>query len=213
MFTILSLISQLLQIIGALAILAAAYTYVVNRKKLNFEVIRGCSDTFQRVMVGMKSPDRAVAEQAEKQYVDLCNEQLFYFGARYLPDAVVHEWLEGMIDYLPQLKQLGASVGEAPTTHEEPFRNKEAVDPGILAGYSRVSNAFLVKGKGYTCRPFDLDNSDEREQLIEYVKGNIHREDDLFEHLATALKRIERRVLNMSKSSGDLTIQPHRAEV
>jgi hypothetical protein len=125
--------------------------------------------------------------------------------------VVVHEWLEGMIDYIPQLKELGSSVGEAPTTHEEEFYNKEAVDSQILAGYSRVSNAFLVKGKDYTCRPFDLDAPQERDQLIEYVKERIHREDDLFEHLATTLKRLERKVLTLLTTSEDRTVQPHRA--
>ena len=197
---ILNILSQLLQIAGALAILAAAYTYVVHRKQLNFDVIRGCSEKFQKVMVEMRSSDPHTAEQAERQYVDLCNEQLFYFGARYLPDAVVDEWLEGMIDYLPQLKAVGTSVGEAPSPHTEDYRNKEAVSPELLAGYPRISEAFLVSNGDSGARPYDLDNPEERLQLIQHVKGRVNREDDLLDYLADTLKRAEHRILTLAKA-------------
>jgi hypothetical protein len=36
---LLEVISQVLQILGALGILATAYTYVVHRKQLNFDVM------------------------------------------------------------------------------------------------------------------------------------------------------------------------------
>lgn len=188
---LLDVVSQILQIVGALAILAAAYTYVVHRKQLNFDVITKCMERFRNIVAEMDSPDQATKERAKKQYVDLCNEQLFYFGSRYLPDAVVHEWLDGMIDYLPQTTNRPQS-NEAPSAHCEKDLNckKNRIDPKLLEGYSKISEAFYVGGEG----PYNLGCSNERGHYIERIKGQIQRDEDMFEALADLLKAMERTV-------------------
>ena len=52
-------------------------------------------------MPKLKSQDKNERQEAIKQYIDLCNEELFYFKHGYLPEEIVNEWLDGMIYYLP----------------------------------------------------------------------------------------------------------------
>lgn len=190
MASALNVISQVLQVVGALAIVAAAYTYVVHRKQLNFSVMVECTRKFQDAADGMGSSDAQTKAKAQKRYVDLCNEQLFYFQARYLPDAVVDEWLDGMIDYLPQVKARG-EANAAPLVHPEPFRGKHAVDSRLLAGYPRIREAFLVDGE----EPYDLDDPEARQAYVGRIKRQIPRDGETLELLADALRSSERRLL------------------
>lgn len=185
----LDIVSQITQIIGALAVLAAAYTYVVHRKQLNFDVMTKCTERFRSIVSDLSSQDQDKRQRAQREYVDLCNEQLFYFGANYLPDAVVNEWLDGMIDYLPQTKSRPES-NVPPEVHCENFSCKKPIPPEILEGYSRTSNAFYA-GEG---RPYNLNCSEQRAQYIERIKGQLQREEDMLEALADTLKLMERRI-------------------
>ena len=67
------------QIVSSIALLVAAFAFLVSRNQLNFGVITSCDDRFQRIVPWMESRDRQEREQGERQYVDLYNEQLFYF--------------------------------------------------------------------------------------------------------------------------------------
>jgi hypothetical protein len=44
-----------------------------------------------------------------RQYLDLCNEELFYFQNRYLPTEVEVEWLDGMLEFIP-LREAAAPI-------------------------------------------------------------------------------------------------------
>lgn len=192
MIIVLNIIGQLLQAIGILAILAATYTYVVYRRQLSFDVITKCADRFRVVMEGIEAPDPFERRKAQRQYVDLCNEQLFYCGAGYLPEAVVDEWLDGMIDYLPQLRGYKGSVdeGDSPMVrdvcaHDESSQKKKAVDPDLLIEYPRIALAFCVGEK-----PFNLDEPRQRRNLIDKVKSDLEREEGLLASLEDRLKDI-----------------------
>lgn len=133
------------QILGGAGIFVAAITLLVHRNQLNFEVIASCTERFQRIMADLESEDHATEERAKRRYVDLCNEELFYFRSGYLPSDVMEEWLDGMIDYLPLFDDV---TGEVRPDHPG------IVEPDLLEGYPRIKGVFAVDGS------YDLTSRD-----------------------------------------------------
>lgn len=105
---------------------------------------------------------RRRSRDAEKRYVDLCNEELFYCEAGYVPEVVVREWLNGMTDFLPHYH---GRVVSGPFT--KTF--DEMVDYQLLDSYPRVKRVFSVG------RPYDLAVSSERVKLISELSRNLAR--------------------------------------
>lgn len=149
------------EVIGSIALLVAALTFLVSKNQLNFGVITSCNDRFQRLVQLMESKDPEERRQGERQYVDLCNEQLFYFRNNYLPREVVNEWLDGMIEYLPQLDQ-------ERNPREDPNRTR-MIDPVWLKDYPRIEQAFSVD------QFYDLENLKQRRDLIRRIRKNLKK--------------------------------------
>ena len=99
------LIETIALLIGTAAIIWGVLTYQVTRNQFNFSVMIRCIERFQKILPQMNSADAEVKLQAIRQYIDLCNEELFYFKYYYVPDAVIDEWIEGMASYLPWFSQ------------------------------------------------------------------------------------------------------------
>lgn len=49
-------------------------------------------------------------DRVRRRYLDLCNDEMFYFQHRYLPDEVAREWIDGMFSILPLLRPQGEVV-------------------------------------------------------------------------------------------------------
>lgn len=163
---VVEVLAYLVQLVAALALITAILTYLAHRNQLRFDVITNCVERFQKIVPNMESADAQEAKRAKRQYVDLCNEQLFYFGEKYLPDEVVEEWLDGMIDYLPQLDGEGKA-------HLKSWRNG-MTEPKMLKGYPRIEDAFTVD------EPCDLGSRGERDELIEHLRGKVQKRSKLW---------------------------------
>ncbi len=134
----LQILAYVAQIAGGVGILAAAATFLVHRNQLNFDVIMKCNQRFQEIVVDLKAGDGPQEKRARERYVDLCNEELFYFANGYLPREVIEEWLGGMLDYLPLFDDVTGRV-----VHSE---RPPIVEPGLLKDYPRIKEAFTVEG-------------------------------------------------------------------
>jgi hypothetical protein len=163
---VVEVLAYLVQLVAALALITAIFTYLAHRNQLRFDVITNCVERFQEIIPNMGSTDAQEAERAKRRYVDLCNEQLFYFGEKYLPDEVVEEWLDGMIDYLPQLDREGKA-------HPQSWQNR-MVEPELLDGYPRIETAFTVD------EPYDLESRVKRGKLIEHLRGKVQKRSRLW---------------------------------
>jgi len=152
-------LTSFFQILGFIAIIVATSTYFVHRNQLNFEVITSCVARFQEIVAGMESDDGGEKERAKKQYVDLCNEQLFYFSNGYITDEIAEEWLDGMIDFLPQID------GDTGKAHRE--SREKPIEPDLLKDYPRIKTAFTVD------EPYDLESKEERDVLIKQVMTKV----------------------------------------
>ena len=115
-------------------------------------------------MPQLKSEDVIERERAIKAYIDLCNEELFYFKYKYLPEEIVEEWLEGMIYYLPTIKN-GKVV-------EESKHYLKDIDDETLEEYPQVRNAFEIRDKS-EYEDFDYEKRSHRKILIENIKSNL----------------------------------------
>src|SRR5262245_45309122 len=148
-------------IFGVGALVIAAITYPLNRRQFRFAVMTSCIDRYQKVITQLKygkDQDKAIALG---QYIDLCNEELFYFQKKYLPGAVIDEWLEGMVNYLPYFNEKGdnLNLGCLP----------EIIGQNLLADYPRIKRTFTVP------RDYDLSKEIEEKELIAQLKKNLYR--------------------------------------
>ena len=85
------------EVITAIGVLIAVTAYGITRKSLYLTTIEKCIEGFRNLKNLNKQPSQ---EEIEK-YIDLVNEELFYFQHGYLPIEIADEWIDGMIDFLP----------------------------------------------------------------------------------------------------------------
>ena len=103
----LEVISFLATIVGGIAIVLAARDYSVSRKQLHLSVLESCIIRFREDFSDL-TPDSPI-EQI-RAYIDLVNEELFYFEHKYLPAEVAEEWLDGMINIIPIFDRKGKVI-------------------------------------------------------------------------------------------------------
>ncbi len=125
------------EVITAIGVLIAVTAYGITRKSLYLTTIEKCIEGFRNLKNLNKQPSR---EEIEK-YVDLVNEELFYFQHGYLPIEIADEWIDGMIDFLPIFDKKGNvlnpnnCIQDLAEKHDRYFQN-----------YPRVVTAFTIKG-------------------------------------------------------------------
>jgi hypothetical protein len=158
---LLQTLAHISQIAGGLVFLVAAGTYLIHRNQLNFNMIMNCNQRFQEIMVDLEGEDEPKARRAKKRYVDLCNEQIFYFGNGYLPREVIEEWLESMIDYLPLFDEV---------TGEVLLGRSGVVEPKLLEDYPTIKRVFTVNGS------HDLTSRDQRMVLVRQIGKRVKPE-------------------------------------
>lgn len=141
--------------VGAGALVLTATMYALSRKQLNFEVMVSCITRYQNLALALSADDPA--DDVVSRYIDLCNEQLFYFQHDYLPDPVVSEWIEGMTRHIEHVSDSSEDRDERGTV----------VSARDLEGYPRVEHAFTVD------RIYDTHDPDERQLLVQAIKANL----------------------------------------
>jgi hypothetical protein len=149
------------RIAGGLGLFVAAGTYLIHRNQFNFNMIVSCNQRFQEVLVDLEEEDKRKKHQAKKRYVDLCNEQLFYFRSGYLPREVIEEWLESMIDYLPLFDD---ATGEVHPDH------LGIVESELLKDYPTIRRVFAVDAS------YDLTSRDQRMAFVQQVGQRVKPE-------------------------------------
>ena len=158
------LLEILVWLVGAFSLIYAAHSYKTSQKQLNFAVIVSCTERFQKTMPQLKSKYTVERERAIKAYVDLCNEELFYFRHNYLPKEIIEEWLDGMIYYLPHFKN-GINVNNSEHCLKE-------IDSKMLEEYPQIKEAFEIDND-FEYENFNFKNSQQRRKLVENIRYNL----------------------------------------
>lgn len=151
-------LAYLAQIIAVGVLIYAASSYLLQRQQLNFDVITNCTERFQNILPALRFEEDSQREEAQKRYVDLCNEQVFYFANGYLPPDVIAEWLDGMVLYLPHRN------GEEWCSAEQ-----HSVRPELLRDYSRLQGILQVG------RRYDTNCKEQREELVGEIHANVKK--------------------------------------
>jgi len=70
---------------GILSFCWAFYTFGISKKQFQHGVMISCIERFQSILAELKSSDGEVRKRGIEKYVDLCNEELFFFQAEVYP--------------------------------------------------------------------------------------------------------------------------------
>lgn len=169
------MINTILSAITAFAIVFAAIQIIINRKQLYLSTISKCIDDYRNL--GELQQDTSDAKVINR-YIDLTNEELFYFQHNYMPKVVSKEWIEGMIDFMPLTDKEGNIVNENyAIKYISENRNK------ILQNYPRVRSAFEINGKYNIDAVYSSDENKraervrERKKLVNEILKNVKRFD------------------------------------
>jgi hypothetical protein len=160
-FTPMSLFEILSLLLNAVLV-AAAFVAVrqinINRKQLYLSTISKCIEDFKSFRkLDSQTEDASLIHD----YLELTNEELFYFQNKYLPEEVAIEWIGGMIDFLPITNE----EREIPNSN---YCIKVLADnrDKFLSPYPRIKHAFEIK------KPcdFDLVYSEDYKQRKERIR-------------------------------------------
>ena len=161
--------------ITSLGLLVAISVYIVYRKQLNLSAITKCIDEFRKLddlnktMSGGKTINR---------YIDLVNEELFYFQHKYIPKEVAKEWIDGMIDYVPITNKKMQILNQENCIDYFAMNRNE-----LLKNFPRIQNAFEVNSNYDYTLIYSKDEKQriqrvkQREKLIAEILKNIKRFD------------------------------------
>jgi hypothetical protein len=119
-------------VVGSLSLIVATIAYLVSRRGLQFNVMIACINRFQELLPNLGN--EYVPERDVLRYLDLCNEELFYFQNKYLRKEVALEWIEGMLNFLPLLNEATGAPWEG--------RSSITASDELIHRFPRVEHAF-----------------------------------------------------------------------
>lgn len=127
-------ITTSLKILGFIAIYI---NHRLTQDQFSFTVMLSCIERFQALSPFIKSnPDDT---SSLRKYVDLTNEEFFYFQRKNIPKAVIAEWLDTIVDYFPLYVE-----GKDEPINYLSLRFKDIHDKRLLEGYPRLIKAFTL---------------------------------------------------------------------
>ncbi len=136
-------VKDLVGLVSSLAIIISVVAYFLSKKQFQFNVMVKCIDRFQVLLPSLESIDQKQPEERTRimrQYIDLCEEELFYFEKGYLPKDIRGEWIEGMLNYLPLYEK-----GKIDKLLNDDYKLKEIEKNSLLDGYPRIHRCFGYK--------------------------------------------------------------------
>jgi hypothetical protein len=165
---IIEMVSFVATIIGMTALFFGYRAHSISLKQLNFQIIDRCTSRFHQVVYQLrKEPENPDAVAA---YLGLCNEEIFYFKYRYLPEGVIREWIENMTSTVPHW--VGQeNVNNSPNCVRVIFGEQNLMD-----NYQRLQEAFTFE----SYREYESLKKDKKDFVTKVLK-NIRRKSKSFE--------------------------------
>ena len=145
----------------SLGILGFIFYYVTHRltqDQFKFTVMVSCIERYQKLSPLIKvNPEDS---PTLLRYVDLTNEEFFYFQRGYIPKEVMVEWLDTIVEYFP----VYINGQDEPINYKTLEFKKIHLDR-LLRGYPRLQKAFTLD--------HTIDFSD-KVKLIKAVGRNLN---------------------------------------
>lgn len=158
--------------ITALAILFAVVQIRINKKQLFLSTITKCVSDFRNLGELKRQTEDTILIN---RYVDLTNEELFYFEHNYIPKDIMKEWIDGMIDFIPITNRKGQILNKK-------YCVKYIADHRsiIFQNFPRIQYTFEIN-KTYDFRLIystdeskRIDRVKERKRLIEEIFKKVN---------------------------------------
>lgn len=127
-------------IVTSLGIFVFIGIYLAHRQSQNqfkFTVMLSCIDRFQQLSPLLRGDNEDLSRL--KKYVDLTNEEFFYFQREYIPKEVIVEWMDSIVDFFP----IYVNGSERPINYDQ-LLFKQIHDEKLLGGYPRLKKAFTL---------------------------------------------------------------------
>lgn len=88
-----TILANIVTSFGILSLIGLLIAYRQTQNQFKFTVMLSCIDRFQQLIPVVRNDDQDI--ERLKKYIDLTNEELFYFQRHYIPKEVMIEWLDG----------------------------------------------------------------------------------------------------------------------
>lgn len=160
-------------LVTSVSLIGLWYAYIFSKKQIHFTAMDKCIKEFRQI----STPTFLGSDNRAEQYIELINEEFFYFEYDYLPMQVSVEWVDGMIDYLPFYCK---NNGFIKSTRFVKLSDEQSTS-AILYDYPRVRKALTIKkdidfDKIYmdvSTEEFRLVRKKERDKLIYLIIANL----------------------------------------
>lgn len=127
-------------VITSFSLIAIWITYAISKKQIHFSAMEKCIYDFRTLLKEFKESKPENLNSHIEQYIDLINEEFFYFENNYLPKEVAIEWIDGMIDFLPFYNFKNEFIK---SKKWETLEEKNTIE--LIKNYPRVSRAIKIK--------------------------------------------------------------------
>jgi hypothetical protein len=139
-------------IVTSIGIIGFGFIYLAHRQSQNqfkFTVMLSCIDRFQHLSPLLRGDNDDISRL--KRYVDLTNEEFFYFQREYIPKEIMVEWMDSIVDCFP----IYVNGSDIPINYDRlPF--KQIHDENLLKGYPRLMKAFTLNREMITADKANL---------------------------------------------------------
>lgn len=124
--------------LGIIGLIAFYFSHRQAGSQFSFTVMLSCIDRFQQLAPIIRDDADDLARI--KKYIDLTNEEFFYFQRGYISKVVITEWLDSIVDMFPLYKK-----GQDIPSNYETLPLKQIHDMNLLKSYPRLRHAFTLR--------------------------------------------------------------------
>lgn len=157
---------------GVIGLAAIWISHRLSVKQFQFTVMLSCIDRFQNLYPVQRDSQEGDFEQRLIKYLDLTNEEFFYFQNGFIPKVVMVEWMDSIIECLPIYH-----IDNQEPLNYDLLDFREIHDRKLLQKFPRLEIAMKVNGNYDFSVIADRATSDSRRQrreLISEILGNLN---------------------------------------
>ncbi|MFC4635792.1 hypothetical protein ACFO3O_17915 [Dokdonia ponticola] len=133
------LIELIALIVTSLSLIGLWISYAFSKKQMHFSTMDKCTKSYKDFL----TLNSEIEDEIALEYIELVNEEFFYFENNYLPIEVMIEWIDGMIGFLPFYNKNGEFVKSRVLGYLKVEENAN----NLLYNYPRVRNAIQLTDK------------------------------------------------------------------
>jgi hypothetical protein len=132
-----TIVANIVTSLGILGFIGIYMAHKQSQNQFKFTVMLSCIDRFQQLSPLLRGDDNDIIRL--RKYVDLTNEEFFYFQREYIPKEVIVEWMDSIVDFFP----IYVANEDLPINYEK-LQYRQIHDQGLLQGYPRLMKAFKL---------------------------------------------------------------------